>query len=195
MRITGVDNDLNDTDLLLVAASAIIPLFGFPGWHYRNLHEVLLYDGPFNHDYETEQGKERNILGMVGSGSMNHMMILSKPALHQGFENQRSSHNVGIHEFVHLLDKADGTTDGVPEVLLQYPSLIPWMKLVHREIEAIRAGKSDIDPYGSTNEAEFFSVVSEYFFQQPRLLEKHHPALFAMLEKIFKQDLAGKTVQ
>jgi Mlc titration factor MtfA (ptsG expression regulator) len=188
--ITGVDTDVNDTDKLLVAASAVIPLFGFPGWRYRNLREVLLYDGPFNQDYETEQGKARNILGMVGSGSMNHMMILSKPALNQGFEQQHASHNVGIHEFVHLLDKADGATDGLPEALIQQPYLTPWVKLMHREIAAIKAGRSDVDVYGSTNEAEFFSVVSEYFFQQPERLEKKHPALFDLLEKIFRQDLA-----
>lgn len=190
VSITGIDTDLNDTDKLLVAASAVIPLFGFPGWRYRNLREVLLYAGPFNQDYETEQGKARNILGMVGSGSMNHMMILSKPALHQGFEEQRSLHHVGIHEFVHLLDKADGSTDGHPEALLPPPLLSPWVKLMHREIAAIKAGRSDINVYGSTNEAEFFSVVSEYFFQQPERLEKKHPALFDMLEKIFRQDLA-----
>lgn len=189
VSITGIETEADDTDKLLVAASAVIPIFGFPGWSYHNLHEVLLYDAPFNHDYETEQGKERNILGMVGSGSMNRMMILSKPALHLGFE-QHSSHNVGIHEFVHLLDKADGATDGYPEMLLQQPFLIPWMKLMHREIAVIKAGKSDIDVYGSTSEAEFFSVVSEYFFQRPQRLEKNNPALFEMLEKIFRQDLA-----
>ena len=189
VAITGIDTALDDTDKLLVAASAVIPIFGFPDWRYHNLNEVLLYDAPFNHDYETEQGKERNILGMVGSGSMNRMMILSKPALHTGFA-QRSMHNVGIHEFVHLLDKADGATDGYPEMLLQQPFLIPWMKLMHREIAAIKAGRSDINGYGSTNEAEFFSVVSEYFFQQPERLEKNNPELFEMLERIFKQDLA-----
>lgn len=190
VAITGIDTTLDDTDKLLVAASAVIPIFGFPGWHYHNLNEVLLYDAPFNHDYETEQGKNRNILGMVGSGSMNRMMILSKPALHEGFEQQHSEHNVGIHEFVHLLDKADGATDGYPEMLLQQPFLIPWMKLMHREIAAIKAGRSDINGYGSTNEAEFFSVVSEYFFQQPERLEKNNPELFEMLERIFRQDLA-----
>jgi len=189
VSITGIDTEVDDTDKLLVAASAVIPLFGFPGWRYHNLNEVLLYDAPFNHDYETEQGKERNILGMVGSGSMNRMMILSKPSLREGFE-QRSDQNVGIHEFVHLLDKADGATDGYPEMLLQQPFLIPWMKLMHREIAEIKAGKSDIDIYGSTNEAEFFSVVSEYFFQQPERLEKNNPELFEMLERIFRQDLA-----
>ena len=189
VRITGVGTDVDDTDRLLVAASAVIPLFGFPGWRYRKLTEVILYEGPFNHDFETREGEARNILGQVGGASMNSTMILAKPALHQGFEWRHSSHNVGIHEFVHLLDGADGATDGVPETLLQQPFLIPWLKLMQREIKAIRADASDIDVYGSTNEAEFFSVVSEYFFQQPQLLEKRHPALFATLEKIFKQDL------
>lgn len=190
IQITGIDTDVNETDKLLVAASAVIPIFGFPEWHYHNLNEVLLYDAPFNHDYETEQGKARNILGMVGSGSMNRMMILSKPDLHEGFDQERSYHNVGIHEFVHLLDKADGATDGLPEALIQQPFLVPWVKLMHREIAAIKAGKSTIDVYGSTNEAEFFSVVSEYFFKQPERLKKNHPELFDLLERVFRQDLA-----
>jgi hypothetical protein len=73
--ITGVDVELTDSDRLLVAASGIIPLFGFPGWHYRNLNEVLLYKDRFNLDYQT-QGTDRNINGMVGTGSMQRMMIL-----------------------------------------------------------------------------------------------------------------------
>lgn len=150
---------------------------------------MLLYEGAFNHDYDTRKGEERDILGMVGGGSMNHTMILSKPSLHEGFACHNSKQNVGIHEFVHLLDRADGTTDGIPEALLQQPFLIPWAQLMHREIKAIKSGTSEINFYGSTSKAEFLSVVSEYFFQQPQLLEKHHPQLFGLLEKVFRQVL------
>lgn len=187
VRITGVSTEVEDIDRLLVAASAVIPLFGFPGWMYRNLSEVLLYEGSFNHDYETREGQGRNILGMVGGHTVS-TMILSKPALHQGFAEQ-STHNVGIHEFVHLLDRADGATDGIPETLIKQPYMIPWVKMMQQEILKIRAGESDIDPYGSTNEAEFLSVVSEYFFKQPQLLEEKHPKLFVLLEKIFRKDV------
>ncbi len=187
VQITGVSVEVDDTDRLLVAASAVIPLFGFPGWRYRNLNEVLLYEGTFNEDYATRHGEDLNILGMVGSGSMNRMMILSKSALHQGFDDKSLMHNVGIHEFVHLLDKADGATDGVPELLISQPFIIPWVKMMHKEIEAIRDGVSDIPFYGSTNEAEFLSVVSEYFFQNPKQLEMKHPELYALLEKAFRR--------
>ncbi|MCB0634278.1 MAG: zinc-dependent peptidase [Saprospiraceae bacterium] len=188
VQITGVKLELNDTDRLLVAASAVIPLFGFPGWRYHNLNEVLLYEGTFNEDYQTE-GKERNILGMVGTGAMQRMMILSRKALHAGFVNRGSKTNVGIHEFVHLLDKADGATDGIPEILVDQPFVIPWLKEIHEEIRDIKTRRSDINPYGATNEAEFFSVASEYFFNQPHLFEKNHPELHELMEEVFRQDL------
>ncbi len=189
VEITGVDVEVDDTDRLLVAASAVIPLLGFPGWRYRNLNEVLLYAGTFNEAYDI-RARDRNILGMVGSGSMQRMMILSKPALHQGFANQTSKTNVGIHEFVHLLDKADGSVDGIPEVLLDNQTSIPWLKKIQEAIQEIKNNESDINPYGATNEAEFFSVVSEYFFKRPKLLESKHPELYAMLERVFRQDPA-----
>lgn len=187
VTITGVETTVDDKDKLLVAASGVIPLFEFPAWEYCNLNEVLLYGTQFNRDYET-RGKERNILGMVGSGAMNRMMILSKPALYQGFQNNNSKTNVGIHEFIHLLDKSDGEIDGIPEVIMEQQYVIPWLKLMHEEIRDIKAGRSDINPYGATNQAEFFSVVSEYFFKRPRLFQQKHPELFDLMEKVFRVD-------
>src|SRR4051812_10372851 len=40
VRITGIKTTVEDLDKTLIAASAIIPIFGFPGWEYVNLHEV-----------------------------------------------------------------------------------------------------------------------------------------------------------
>jgi hypothetical protein len=45
---------------------------------------------------------------------------------------------------------------------------------------------SDINLYATTNHAEFFAVISEYFFEQPGLLEANHPDLYEMLGRIFK---------
>ncbi len=113
-------------------------------------------------------------------------MILSKPALHRGFEDKHSKSNVGIHEFIHLLDKADGEIDGIPEVIMEQQYVIPWLKLMHDEIEEIKSRQSDINPYGATNKAEFFSVASEYFFNRPLLFEKKNPELFELMEKVFR---------
>lgn len=187
-RITGIETTVNLTDKLLVAASAVIPILQFPRWRYTNLFEVLLYPKSFNEDFETK-GNDRRILGMVGSGFMNGKMILSKQALHHGFDNNSDKKNTAIHEFVHLIDKLDGTIDGVPQLLLEQPCVIPWLDLMSKKIEEIEEQESDINPYGGTSKVEFFAVVSEYFFERPKLLAKKHPELYDMLEEIFDHDM------
>ncbi|MDF4204954.1 zinc-dependent peptidase [Maribacter sp. SA7] len=188
VTITGVKIEIDDTDRLLVAASAVIPLFGFPELRYRNINEVLLYQGSFNDDHQTE-GDGRNILGKVGKGNMNRLMILSLPALRAGFKNENSSSNVGIHEFVHLIDMADGTVDGIPESLMQKQYVAPWLKLMHKEIESIKKNKSDINPYGATSEIEFFSVASEYFFNNPEKFQDKHPELYNLMKKMYRYSI------
>lgn len=182
-KVTGVGVAVTNLDNLLVASSAIIPLFNFPDWQYQNIDEVLLYPTTFNKEYEVD-GKERNILGMVGEGALNRQMVLSLPALRAGFA-KNDAHNTGIHEFVHLVDKADGAVDGIPEYLLGEAYIEPWLREMHKQMAIMRNKKTDIDEYALTNEAEFFAVVSEYFFEKPNELQRHHPELFELLERIF----------
>ena len=189
VKITGVGTSVSDEDRILVAASGIIPIFAFRGWKYPNLNEVLLYPDRFSHDFDfNESNEDRNILGMVGSGGLNKIMILSKPALYNGFSNRTDTNNTALHEFVHLLDKADGDVDGLPAWLIDKDNAKPWLHLIHQNIQAIKENNSDIDPYGATSEAEFFAVASEYFFENPLLFKENHPDLYNMLEKIFRQD-------
>ncbi len=193
VKVTGVQCEVDDEDLVFVAASAIIPVMGFPGWQYNNLNEVLLYPGSFNKDFNMQEAEEKSILGMVGNGPMQHMMVLSQHSLRQGFMNVTDKQNTGIHEFVHLLDKTDGEIDGIPENLLARQHLVPWVKRMHEGIRQIMAERSDMNPYGATNEAEFFAVAAEYFFERPDLLQSKHPLLYEMLREIFRQNLQGET--
>jgi Mlc titration factor MtfA (ptsG expression regulator) len=193
IRIEGVGLEVTELDKILVAASAVIPIFGYQEWKYTNLTNVILYPDAFNNDFQFEgYDASRNMLGMVGSGYMNGQMLLSRAALVAGFSASSGKQNTGIHEFVHLLDKADGATDGVPEHLLGHDYATPWLKMMHQEINRIERGKSDIDPYAATNEAEFLAVASEYFFEKPEQLQSKHPELYEQLSRIFAQDPAGK---
>ena len=112
-------------------------------------------------------------------------MILSQHELRQGFLNKTGKTNTAIHEFVHLLDKTDGAVDGIPENLMDRQYILPWLQLMHKKIGEIIKGRTDINPYGATNQAEFFAVVSEYFFERPDLLKQKHPELYQLLEDIF----------
>jgi Mlc titration factor MtfA (ptsG expression regulator) len=191
IKITGVKTAVEDLDRVLIASSAIIPIFAFKGWEYVTLHEVLLYPETFSHEFEQE-GANRNVLGMVGSsGAMNHMMILSQYELRQAFSNKTGKTNTAIHEFVHLVDKTDGAVDGIPGFILEKKYILPWLELMQKNIKEIIADDSDINPYGATNEAEFFAVVAEYFFERPDLLKSKHPELYDLLVKIFHQQPSG----
>jgi Mlc titration factor MtfA (ptsG expression regulator) len=193
VRIEGVGLEVTEQDKVLVAASAVIPIFGYKEWRYQNLTNVILYPDTFNNDFQFEGDNDgsRNIMGMVGSGYMNGQMLLSRAALYKGFSSGSGKQNTGIHEFVHLLDKADGATDGVPEHLLGHDYATPWLKMMHYEMGRIQKGNSDINPYAATNEAEFLAVASEYFFEKPEQLQAKHPELYEQLCRMFAQNPAA----
>ncbi len=187
-KIYGVGVKVTDTDKLLVASAAVIPLFAFPYYTYPNVREVALYPGSFDEKFNTDdKAGQRNILGMIGDGFLNGVVVLSKPDLHAAFDGKRHRRNVGIHEFVHLIDKMDGAVDGVPEILFTHSYSLPWISQIKKEMEKIKKGRSDIDPYALTNNAEFLAVVSEYFFDNPEKMKSRHPKLYKLLTEIYKQ--------
>ena len=193
-RITGVKVKADTTTRVLVAASAIIPVFGFPDWEWNQINEVLVYPNRFDGEFQFGDARGQNILGMVGTGSLSGLMILSKPDLIDGFRNTGDKRNVGVHEFAHLVDKTDGVIDGVPEVGLGRQAIEPWIDLMRRKMAEIETGNSDINRYALTNEAEFFAVTSEYFFERPGIMQRKHPALYAALERVFNQDARALAV-
>lgn len=188
-NIEGVGIEITDLDKVLIASSAIIPIFGLGDWQYNNLTNIILYPDAFDEEYQYE-GEERSFLGMVGNRHLNGQMLLSRSALMKGFSSASGKENVAIHEFVHLLDGADGATDGVPEHLVPPEYAQPWLSLMHREMHRIEKGNSDINPYALTNEAEFFAVAAEYFFEKPEKFQEKHPELYEHLSLIFKQGTA-----
>lgn len=180
--------EVTDEDRLLVAASAVIPVWGFPDWHYFNIQKVFLLPASFNEQFECGQ-PDSLITGMVGTGPMSGKLALSQPALHQGFNNTKDKHNVGIHEFVHLVDMADGDCDGFPERLKKFAYSIPWFELVEQKITGIENNESNIRDYGATNKAEFLAVASEYFFERPKMMQNKHPMLYEALSDFYRQDV------
>jgi Mlc titration factor MtfA (ptsG expression regulator) len=187
-QITPVDCDIDDQIRIFIAASAIMPIFSFPDFFYRNIREILVYPDSFDRDYNFSTREDRKrIAGMVGNGVMSRMMILSKKDLLRAFDDRIDADNLAIHEFVHLIDMADGSVDGIPKALMEKQSVIPWVSEIHREMHRIKKRQSDIDAYSLTNNAEFLAVVSEYFFDTPDKFKERHPGLYSILAKIFKQ--------
>ncbi len=187
-EIKPIETDIDDTIRVLVAASAIIPTFAFPAYNYPQVGTILIYPGSFDDQFQTKkyEGHKQFIVGLVGNDSLKGLVILSKPDLISAFDGQPHQENVGVHEFVHLLDKEDGAIDGIPALLLEHQYVGSWLHEIKNEIKRIESGHSDINPYALTNNAEFLAVVSEYFFTNPAMFERKHPDLYQYLADIFK---------
>ena len=48
--------------------------------------------------------------------------------------------------------------------------------------------RTRIDPYGATNPAEFFAVLSETFFEKPQAVREEMPAVHELLVRYYRQD-------
>ncbi len=180
---------VSDELRVLVAASAIVLVFGRPGFRYPSTRDVVIYDDTFDTDYE-EGGAHANVLGMVhGSGPI----LFSSRALKQGFANSHDGLNVGLHEFAHVLDFYAGAADGVPG-MMPWAAVRPWTKVMHSETARVEAHRSILRGYAATNEAEFFAVATEAFFEKPQQMHDKHPELYALLRETYGQDPAAAKV-
>ena len=190
--ITGPRGEPIDEELrVLVAASAAIVAFGRPGFRYPTTRDVIVYEGTFDEHYGTRASERggKSYLGMVhGSGPI----LFSARALRDGFRNAHDANNVGLHEFAHVLDYHAGHADGVPG-FMPWGSVRPWLAMMHDETTRIRQHRSILREYAATNEAEFFAVATEMFFEQPDRMKEKHPDLYALMTQAYGQDPAMRS--
>jgi Mlc titration factor MtfA (ptsG expression regulator) len=100
--------------------------------------------------------------------------------------------NVVFHEFAHYLDELEGECDGMPPLAGQQARQT-WRQVMDREYQRLvrdtRRGRATLlDQYGAENQAEFFAVATECFFEQPHALQRRHPELYDLLRNFYRQD-------
>ncbi|MBC7448288.1 MAG: zinc-dependent peptidase [Hymenobacteraceae bacterium] len=191
--VTGVQTEVDDVTRVLVAASAVIPIWGFPDWEYPNLREVLIVPDIWTEKADAQRefaGLQGTLLGSVQGFQGDQYMRLSKTALERGFRDWQNGENVGLHEFAHILDHADGGIDGTPGLALPAELRGAWTDVVKRELARVQRGAGILNPYAGTNEAELFAVAVESFFEEPDKLAQHHPELYELLTKALQQQPA-----
>jgi Mlc titration factor MtfA (ptsG expression regulator) len=101
-------------------------------------------------------------------------------------------YNVVIHEAAHKLDLTDGAVNGRPAL---HKGMDPkkWREEFSRSFEDLREGLGrghyqGINSYAAASDAEFFAVMSEYFFECPHRLLDKYPAVFGLLKEFYRQD-------
>jgi Mlc titration factor MtfA (ptsG expression regulator) len=75
-------------------------------------------------------------------------------------------------------------------------SVADWATDLADEFEPLlesvdRGGFTFLDPYAAEDEAEFFAVATEDFFERPVELREAHPRLYALLQEFYALDPAS----
>lgn len=127
----------------------------------------------------------------AGEASSRGQVVLAWAECEKGAVNPAGHHNVILHEFAHQLDYLDGTADGAPP--LSGEQAQHWQQTMTHAYEHLRYSlrhhqKPWLDPYGATEPAEFFAVLTEAFFQQPGHLKKEQPEVYQTLSGFFRFD-------
>ena len=187
--------EMTDEIKVTIAAQACLLLLNnkTQPW-YKRLHTVLVYPSAY---LAKSKSQEDDIVSEADSVRLGESwgggsIVLSWSHSKHGGVNFQDGQNVILHEFAHQLDQVDGPADGIPN-FDQSSFYIEWANLLSVEYKkllrkAMKNQKSLLDQYGATNEAEFFAVATECFFEKPRQMSKKHPELYKNLARYYGLD-------
>src|SRR5262249_37038635 len=133
---------------------------------------------------------------LVGQAHYRGPVIVSWTDALAGSQNEADGINTVLHEFAHELDFLDGEINGTPRLRDRSQYRI-WREVMTQEYQRLvkmaeKGAKTLLDPYGAKDEAEFFAVATECFFEKPVELAKKHSRLYELLRDYYRQDPARR---
>jgi len=162
---------------------------------YENLQTIIIYPASVVTDKISSSGgvytKEKFVLD--GQSANNTVVITWHDAKKEAYHLRHD--NVIIHEFAHEIDFMDGEIDGIPPI--EKSKYNEWTNILFKDYKKLNEiamknrewGKYKLlGSYAATNEAEFFAVVTERFFETPKSLKKSFPQLYNELESYYNID-------
>lgn len=164
---------------------------------YDNLKTIIIYSHPAMIEKVENNGgifsKEQFLV--AGQSANDTVIIIWDEANHDIYHPHHE--NVIIHEFAHEIDFMDGEIDGIPP--MKRSRYYEWTGVLYKEFDKLNEvllkdrdlGKYTLlGEYASTNEAEFFAVLTERFYESPQSLKKHFPDIYNELKQFYHVDPA-----
>jgi len=191
----GAKMIINDEIKVIIAFYACLMRLGFELGEKDHVNTIIVYPEHFIVDEShTSNGIHHSRISVLEGQSANGTVVISWQDIVQNIAKQ-GKENVIIHEFAHELDFEDGLADGTP--LLEYSNYQKWSEVFSKafttlydllEMQQDSEGLSLLGDYALTNEAEFFAVCSERFFETPKVLKKHFPDVYEELKHFYRLD-------
>jgi Mlc titration factor MtfA (ptsG expression regulator) len=189
---------------VVIAAHACLMVLALPNDYYSNVESIYVYpttvvspESPTGY-FEIRTAPVNGPLPISGEAHERGPVILVWDEVKKETRHPEHGLNVVYHEFAHKLDMLDGSSDGTPP-LATAQEYQRWKDVCSREYlqlcDRVDHGEPTFfDSYATTNESEFFAVVTESFFSNPQSMKHHHPELYRVLQDFFRQDPAQKII-
>lgn len=181
-----------------MALQACLPVLNLGLDWYRNFYELILL--PDAVERQEQVWLDDELMGVDASAHLGEaweqgpVVLVWPEVLHDG---QWDGYHLLIHELAHKLDMlAGGTANGMPPERPGVP-IAQWQQALEagyrrvcRQLES--EGDCWLDEQAAEGADEYFSILCELFFSQPRRLQEQEPGLYRLLALWFAQDPAGR---
>ena len=177
-----------------IAAQACTPILELGLDWYRGWRGIVVYPGDFRvrrHEVDEDGVVHEWEDDLAGEAMPGGPVVLSWDAAAHD-----PAINVVIHEFAHKLDMLNGEADGVPPLHAGMDRRA-WRTAFDEAYDgfcdAVDRGRDTwLDPYAAEHPSEFFAVISEAFFREPREAKRRYPVVYEQLARFYRQDPAGR---
>lgn len=180
----GAGMPVKEEQKVMISACAAQLLMGFPDLVLQHFERIIVYPDTYRSPKSgrMHQGEVRPKPGII---------IISWDDFVHGYAHSRDAHNVGLHELAHALWFEDMIENNEHRFLDRH-LLANWNRQATAHVTRIKQREPHFfRDYAGTNQAEFFAVAVEYFFEQPKEFKKAEPELYGTLSGLLKQDPAG----
>lgn len=186
--------EVTDEMRVTIAGNACLLLLNRAHDQFGNFSTIYVYPSTFVSEHTSYDGLVESVGPSARLGESWHRgpVVLAWDSVRSGVRDIHDGHNVVLHEFAHKLDDANGSVDGAP-ILPDASQHLSWARVMRHEFEqlqrqASRGTQTLLDHYGATAPEEFFAVLVETFYEQPRQLKDRHPELYEEMRKCFQVD-------
>lgn len=190
--------EVDDEMRITIAAQACLLILNRKTDYYPGLERILVYPGAFK--VKKQEVDEAGVLSeyqdeLAGESWGDGQVILSWQDAADDARFFGDGRNVVIHEFAHQLDQEKGEATGAP-ILARAEHYRPWSEALGAEYARLQHhADAELDTlfdyYGAEHPAEFFAVVTEVFFEQPKEMAAMHPELYRQLKNFYRVDPLG----
>ena len=186
---------LNNEIKVITAFYACLMRLGFELGEKDHVRTIIVYPEHFIiHETHSSGGITHNETSILEGQSANGTVVLSWQDIKHDI-TEKNKDNVILHEFAHELDFEDGQADGTP--VLEGSRYQIWSKVFSQTFDTLKErsnrgvsseGYNLLGEYALKNEAEFFAVCSERFFQTPQAFKTNFPDIYQELTLFYRLD-------